>query len=52
LEVQETKLMDQVLTLFLYPYPSSIGSGLLGNQAWKFLFGCTVILVRNLELTL
>jgi hypothetical protein len=30
---QESKLMDQVLALFLYPYPSSISSNRLGSQA-------------------
>jgi hypothetical protein len=44
--------MDQVLALFLYPYPSSISSNRLGSQAWKFLFGRSASLARSPELTL
>jgi hypothetical protein len=44
--------VDQGLTLFLYPYPSSISSGRLGSQAWKFLFGCAASPTRSPKLAL
>jgi hypothetical protein len=44
--------MEQAVALFLYRYPSPIGSGRLGRQAWKFLFYRVVSSARNPELTL
>jgi hypothetical protein len=44
--------MDQVLALFLYRYPSPVGSGHFGSHAREFLFDRVLIPVSSHELTL
>jgi hypothetical protein len=51
-EVQKTKLMDQVLALFLCCYLSLISSGRLVNQAWESLFDCVPGLACSHNITL